>query len=516
MFAVDVDAKNGGFESIKGFLDLPETLSVATGGRGQHLYFKMPSDGSGIGNRANWLPGVDIRGNGGHVIAPPSLHASGARYSWQNWGHEIAEAPEVLVESIRSSSTNSDYSFALKDPLNILNGVPEGQRDETLFRWACRLRRQHENDVDEGYGLVLHLVLEAAKNCGFPENEARRKVEQAYKQDHRDAPLPDWGSSVDSNSRLVEGGVFVLDEPDKIPAIWGTSESVLWAEGEGLMIAGHQGLGKTTIAQQLVLARIGIRPSAFLEFPVMPSKGRILYLAMDRPRQAARSFRRMVNEQHRQLMDDRLIVWKGPLPVDPTKKGHFIEWIKEVAPDADTVVVDSVKDLAPGVTDDTVASSLNSAWQSVIAEDIDLLLLHHERKAASDSKRHPSLDNVYGSTWLTSGLGSVIALIGEPGGDEVTLHHLKQPAETVGPLDIEHDQGFGLTSIRAIAANPTVAEVMQGGAVLNVDQLSTMTQRSTASVRRDLKKLIAEGSVIELTPATNNMYGRHPATYRMP
>ena len=45
-----------------------------------------------------------------------------------------------------------------------------------------------------------------------------------------------------------------------IPALWGVGESVLWAAGEPLKIVGHQGVGKTTIAQQLALHRLGLRP----------------------------------------------------------------------------------------------------------------------------------------------------------------------------------------------------------------------------------------------------------------
>ena len=64
------------------------------------------------------------------------------------------------------------------------------------------------------------------------------------------------------------------------------------------------------------------------------------------------------------------------------------------------------------------------SWQEVIARDIQLMLLHHERKAANSAKRVHSLDDVYGSTWLTSGLGSVIVLDGEPGDPTVELRHL--------------------------------------------------------------------------------------------
>jgi ABC-type uncharacterized transport system fused permease/ATPase subunit len=107
--------------------------------------------------------------------------------------------------------------------------------------------------------------------------------------------------------RIRLGGDFILDEPEIVPAVWGTGERVLWAEGEGIMITGHQGVGKTTVAQQLVLHRIGLRAGGFLGLPVTKSDRPILYLAMDRPRQAARSFRRMIADSDRQLLNAQLV-----------------------------------------------------------------------------------------------------------------------------------------------------------------------------------------------------------------
>lgn len=53
------------------------------------------------------------------------------------------------------------------------------------------------------------------------------------------------------------GGSFILDAPDRPTAVWGAGDEVLWAEGEALLIASLQGLGKSTIGQQLALGRAG-------------------------------------------------------------------------------------------------------------------------------------------------------------------------------------------------------------------------------------------------------------------
>jgi predicted P-loop ATPase len=80
---LDVDPRNGGntslaeLERVHG--PLPETVSVATGGGGWHFYFASPADAVPSGDLAD---GVEVKGDGRYVIAPPSTHPSGAEYRW--------------------------------------------------------------------------------------------------------------------------------------------------------------------------------------------------------------------------------------------------------------------------------------------------------------------------------------------------------------------------------------------------------------------------------------------------
>jgi len=60
--------------------NLPATVESLTGGGGRHLFFAHP--GGSIGNRAGVKPGLDVRGDGGYVVAPESNHVSGERYRW--------------------------------------------------------------------------------------------------------------------------------------------------------------------------------------------------------------------------------------------------------------------------------------------------------------------------------------------------------------------------------------------------------------------------------------------------
>ena len=116
-------------------------------------------------------------------------------------------------------------------------------------------------------------------------------------------------------TRSIPGGQFILDSPAEVPALWGKGDEVLQSAGESLLIVGPDGVGKTTLASRYALARCGLS-SELLGYPVAPAQGRVGYFALDRPQQIARSFGRMVPKTNRSLLDERLTVWSGPLPVD--------------------------------------------------------------------------------------------------------------------------------------------------------------------------------------------------------
>jgi replicative DNA helicase len=247
--------------------------------------------------------------------------------------------------------------------------------------------------------------------------------------------------------RAQDGGRFILDAPDQTAAIWGAQQEICWAAGEALMLVGPQGVGKSTLAQRLVLARIGIGAAQLLGLPVTPTTSRVLYLACDRPQQIARSFRRMVDEPDRAILDERLVVWPGPPEHDLAQQPKTLLQLAR-RHSVDTIVIDSLKDGALDLVKDEVGVRYNQARQTALAAGIQLLELHHQRKAGADNKRPRSISDVYGSVWLTAGAGSVILLWGDPGDPIVDLAHLKQPAEEVGPMRLLHDAPTGSISIQ--------------------------------------------------------------------
>jgi len=365
---------------------------------------------------------------------------------------------------------------------------------------------------------VAQIIEERAKRRLLIE-ALQRGIQSAYESsDDVDAQLSETLDRLgrvprvarQSEYQFLPGGSFILDSDPMPRALWGESDRVIWSDGEALIIAGAQGLGKTTLAQQLALGWIGIHKySSLLGFPIEPGR-RVLYLAMDRPRQAQRSFRRMVTEEERDALDDRLVVWKGPPPADLAKHPELLLRLCDEAY-ADAVIVDSLKDAAIPLSDDEVGAGYNRARQLACAKGVQIVELHHLRKALSGAKaEHPSIDDLYGSTWITSGAGSVVLLTGRPGDPIVHLHHLKQPAVEVGPFSILHNDVSGRSEmwhsvdlIELVRVRGSITALDAAKALYETEKPSP-AEREKA--RRRLDRLVADGFLWPLDPgdrATN-------------
>ncbi len=257
----------------------------------------------------------------------------------------------------------------------------------------------------------------------------------------------------DRNMRQLAGGPdFVLDAPERVPAVMGhDGGEVLWSEGESLLIVGPPGVGKSTLLQQIALRRAGVLTGPLIGLPVKADPDKLsVYLALDRPRQIARSFRRMVIREYEGRLE-QLAIWRGPLPFnvvqDPEQLAAFVLEIAALRKQrVGSLFIDSLKDMASPLSNDDVGSAVNRAIACVLAEDIEVAGAHHHRKATSENKRPDKLADSYGSVWITSGAGSVIGLSGEAGDPVVELTHLKSPAEEIGPLELTHDHAHGITA----------------------------------------------------------------------
>lgn len=118
---------------------------VASTGKGFHVYFQHPSFPVPNAVALNGVQGLDVRGDGGYVVAPPSLHPSGRRYVWtSNYPAELqlAPCPGWLIEMLKNrnySQTQEMQEMPKRDPswvVELLKGVEEGQRNDAATRLA--------------------------------------------------------------------------------------------------------------------------------------------------------------------------------------------------------------------------------------------------------------------------------------------------------------------------------------------------------------------------------------------
>lgn len=122
---VDVDG-TAGSGSLRNRA-IPPTVVCATG-RGHHYYFAHP--GFNVANRTHLLPGVDVRGEGGYVVAPPSTHENGKQYAWGQdsspQDEELARVPDWLAQLWRTDNLSTE----------LVAGVAEGERNVAAARLA--------------------------------------------------------------------------------------------------------------------------------------------------------------------------------------------------------------------------------------------------------------------------------------------------------------------------------------------------------------------------------------------
>jgi hypothetical protein len=251
-----------------------------------------------------------------------------------------------------------------------------------------------------------------------------------------------------------------------------------------------------------VRARLGLA-SQVLGYAVRPTGSKILYLAMDRPRQIRRSLLRQFRPEDRDAADERLVVWQGPPPYDLAKfPGLLLDLVRKAG--ADTVVVDSLKDAFLGLTDDEAAAGYNRARQTALTHGaVEVLELHHQRKSGANSTAPTTLADLYGSVWIAAGAGSVILLWGSPGDLVVQLRHLKQPMAEVGPFHILHDHDHGTSSIHRGADLVRLATIAGSGgltvkaAAAAMYETDKLTDSDIEKARRRLRSLAKQGFLVE-------------------
>ncbi len=210
---LDLDPAHGGADSLadleRQHEALPLTPRVLTGGGGTHFYCTHP--GGTLASSAGTLgPGLDIRADGGYVVAPPSLHTSGRRYEWDAGAHpddvSLAEIPGWLLELLRGERSNGTRPAERQGGGNpagwiarALSGLRDGNRSDTFTRVMGRLTREGWT-ADE----MIALLQPHADACGYPAEELAKQAKgmarygPAAEASPRERLDPPWPAELDA------------------------------------------------------------------------------------------------------------------------------------------------------------------------------------------------------------------------------------------------------------------------------------------------------------------------------
>lgn len=111
---------------------LPETWTQITGSGGKQLFYRAGQD---IRNSANGEIGVDVRGNGGYVVLPPSLHPCGDCYEWSISPDDmdVADADDKVYDFIRAVSKTKKRGDGWNAEKTGIPSEIKENRNETLF-----------------------------------------------------------------------------------------------------------------------------------------------------------------------------------------------------------------------------------------------------------------------------------------------------------------------------------------------------------------------------------------------
>jgi len=174
--------------ALKFFPDSIVTPCVSTPRGGQHLYFTCPEQDITINARA--LPGIDLRANGGYIVAPPSTDGNGAGYRWIVGLPQapLQHLPEAYIKKISNIygrvTSKKDDEFQSLQSFHLLQLLQHGRRDNDLFHiFCCLAKGGYERE------LAYKLAEIIAKNCSpvFDVKEAIAKVDSAYSRSEKRA-----------------------------------------------------------------------------------------------------------------------------------------------------------------------------------------------------------------------------------------------------------------------------------------------------------------------------------------
>lgn len=249
-----------GYEALKEWQrengDLPDTWMSVTGSGGYHWIYR---DAAGHGCRTGLYEGIDVRGDGGYIVAPPSIHPdTGKRYEWEQGPGdcEIAQADSRVRNFLLGPMPEGKRAFSSPET------IPEGERTNTLIKLIGSLRAKSLADeaiiaavqAENQRKCVPPLTEQELEKTVFPALNRNWKVERPYAAAERMKPPPQTMSNLEMVS---------MDKAEEKTPEWLITDYL--PKRQITTMAGDGGSGKTTVWCALMAAVSSGRRSFMLD-----------------------------------------------------------------------------------------------------------------------------------------------------------------------------------------------------------------------------------------------------------
>lgn len=498
LVVLDIDPRNGGVESLRELLSdrqLPTTLIARTGGGGRHVFFALGQNE--VRNRQSFRPGLDIKGERGFVVAPPSIHASGQRYRWERIA-EPAPIPAWLLQIIQDGEPNQATPRDRNQPGWVeaaLAGVDNGDRNITA---ASLVGHFIERGLPDSEIESLLLLWDERNEPRLGEQRIRLTVDSVRRTHERN------NSPMEPERIEFRSFAQILTMPrDETPPII----SGILRRGGSLLITGPSAIGKSTMVLELCLCLASGRP--FLGEYEIPDPQRVLLLQAEDSFQTFQDrLRHMAHDwtgEREQALHNIITPWHNGNPRISRsltdlrgEPSNFVTSLKDLIErsEANVLIFDPLISFHNAQENDNVAMRKVLDIISDLADEYDLtvVLTHHHGKGDQEGYYKSR-----GATAIIDWARSILTLTKvnpRQGGDR---RHLIRATWTK-------------TSEFALPG-PLTLEMLQGETFMRVNQTEVdISPEDVATVLRaaENESIAASSAMIEAIQRTHNV-GRDKA-----
>lgn len=510
VFVFDVDPRNGGKDTYEMLQEehgaFPDTWQVVTGGGGIHLYFRYPA--FSIKSVSGVYPGIDIKGDGGQVVAPPSIHPdTHAPYEWDGLTpferQRIAEAPPWLLERLEQNLPRKTVGMGPL-PLKIHYGV----QHQTLVSFAGKMR-QLGLDEEEIFQATQMINTRRCERPG-PQQNIRQIAHSMMRYQPAERSLiaeanklwqltrfHEQHRATGEQLQLVDGlSVFRAPVPESTAVI----DDMLH---DGLTVfAGRSKSGKSYLTLQLAIAvATGV--------PVFGKKtirrpGRVAYFSLEEPQEDTTARMRKIVQSEDACLQNIEFAYTMP-PFKAGGRQQMERYLQTTQPSV--IIIDSLSTLM-GLDQRQSGNVFRSEYQEIkslrelaLESGSAMIVIHHAKKGVvTDS----AIEAVSGTMGITAAADSIWRLQKrEDGTGTLEMVGRKMQDQTYAlRFDLDgYAPGWGLLAegqdARHSEERDEIVELLREEGPISGREIAMRLRKNENTIRTLLRRLRFNGKVVQ-------------------